>query len=413
MNRIKCFLGVALSILLGGNCYSESTSEKRILLNFDEAIERGKELKMSDFFSSVDYVPLETTENSLLSPQVNYYISDNYILAVVFDVKSPYPAYLFDRQGKFLRTIGVFGKGPHELLKGIVSGYIDESRGRVALFYGVNTCGVSWYDLSGEWLGDKQMSHEDLVSYVRGKGNTRYYSSYMPTFSLMGTDERLILVDQNFDSTRIFMGPVADLGNLNQVSDVFGTYIRETGEVINIGSEQTGHGHSIKATAYTPSFIQYSDYIGMYDYEGRRYCRFYYDGRIEYPYGVYCTQQRKLPGLQRANYKYCIKSWVETDRFCFIELLADGTYLLVYDKHKDHLYSSLKDGRGIKNDMVGCSDVYWWPTKVTGDGLLYARCFVSFIKEREGMSSDPKIKALVDSLKEDDNEVLVFAHPKK
>ena len=209
------------------------------------------------------------------------------------------------------------------------------------------------------------------------------------------------------------MGPMGDLSDLNRVPGLFGTYIRETGEVVEVDSEQTGHGPSIKATAYTPSFMQYSDYVGMYDYEGRRYCRFYYDGRIEYPYGVYCTQQRKLSGLQKANYQYCIRNWVETNRYCFVLLEGEGVYFLVYDKYKDQLYSSPKDGQGIRNDMVGCSDVYWWPEGVTEEGLLYSRRPVFFIKEREGTSSDLKIRALVDSLKEDDNEVLVFAHPKK
>ena len=417
MDGIKCFLGVFLSVLFSGYCYSEPISGKRILLNFDEAIEQAKELKMSDFFSSVDYVSLETTEHSQLSSYTKIgYITQDYILCITENMTlngSSSPAYLFDRQGRFLRTIGSFGMGLQKLSNGISSGYISKNRDRIVLFFDKSSCGVTWYDFSGQWVGERKMSRTEFLTYACGKGSTQYYSEYFPHFELTGTDERIIMLDRNVDSTRVFTGLLDSLGNLDRISDMFGTYISSDDQFIPNVKGGSDSQRLFKGAAYFPCFTQYSDYIGMYDYEDSRYCRFYYDGRVEYPYGVYCTGQNEDSGRLRPNYKQKISGWLETDRFCFIDLLAGGSYKLIYDKQKDKLYALPEGVQGLKNDMMRCDDWYWWPVGVTEDGVLYTKSPVSWIKEQSATSSDSKIKTLVESLKEDDNDVLVFVHPKK
>ncbi len=407
MNKAGWLFGIFLSVFFTVFSFAQS-SEKSILLNFDAAIEKAKPMKMSDFVSSVEYVPLETTEENLLPDFMSVgYVSEDYILyisGVPGSVRSP--AYLFDRKGKFQNKIGFFGKGPQELVTGIGSGYVNAEKNRVVLFYAGHSRGVSWYDLSGNWLGDKKMTWEEFRDYVCGKGSTKYYSDYYPHFELTGTDDRVMIVDRNFDSTRVFTGPIDRLGDLDRVPGLFGTFVGGDGKF----QDAEGDERTFKSAVYFPCFTQYSDHIGMYDLEGNRYGRFYYDGRAEFPYEVYCTKRNKVPVSGENNYRQCMFGWLETDRFCFIRLGAGASYSLIYDKQKDKLHALPTDALGLKDDM--CCEEWWWPEGVTEDGLLYVRRSASCIKEQAEKSSNAKLKALAASLQEDDNDVLIFATPK-
>ena len=394
MHRMNRFLGIFFFVLFVGYSCSQSSKNGK-LLDFDEAIEQAKEMNMSEFFSSVEYVPLETTDSSLLSMFTKIgYISRDYILCITeaFGNSSSFPSYLFDRQGKFLKRIGVFGKGPHELNSGVKSGYVNKDKDRVVLFYNGASQGVSLYDLSGQWVGENKMNNEEFMAYVYGENHSR--SEYYPQTELTGTDEHVIFIPRNFDSTWVFTGSIDRLGDLCRVPGVFGTYVGGKGRF------------------FLPCFTRYSDYIGMYDHEGNRYCRFYYDGRVDSPYSVYCSKQiESLNG--ESNYRQWMFSWLETDRFCFINFIVGGSYKLIYDKRKDELYSLPKDVPGLKNDLTECEGLYWWPSGVTEDGVLYTKNSASWFYEQSEKSSDSKIKTLVESLKEDDNDVLIFVYPKK
>ena len=151
--------------------------------------------------------------------------------------------------------------------------------------------GVSGYDLSGNWLGDKKMAWKEFRDYVCGKGNTKYYSDYYPHFELTGTDDRVMIVDRNFDFTRVFTGLIDRLGDLDRVPGLFGTYVGGDGKFL----ERDGHKLPFKSTVYFSCFPKYSDHIGMYDLEGNRYGRFYYDGRVEFLCEVYCTRRENVP----------------------------------------------------------------------------------------------------------------------
>lgn len=74
-------------------------------------------LLLSDIVEDVEYVKLETTNNSLLGEIYQGYVSDSAIFYSSFgDVASAPHIFMFDRfTGKFIRTIGKSGQGPGEM----------------------------------------------------------------------------------------------------------------------------------------------------------------------------------------------------------------------------------------------------------------------------------------------------------
>ena len=61
--------------------------------------------------ADVEYIPLETTDESLLQTPTSWSVSEDTI--VIFDVLQ-HSIFVFDGQGKHIRTINRFGQGPEE-----------------------------------------------------------------------------------------------------------------------------------------------------------------------------------------------------------------------------------------------------------------------------------------------------------
>ena len=68
----------------------------------------------SDYFSSVELIPLETNKNCMIGQSVHpVLMKDSFIF---ISAGSGRNFYVFDRNGKFLNSIGTIGKGPGEYL---------------------------------------------------------------------------------------------------------------------------------------------------------------------------------------------------------------------------------------------------------------------------------------------------------
>lgn len=85
------------------NCFSQKTID---LMNH---LSNTGSLPLSEIASEVQYIPLETTDECLLSEELQIYWAENEIF--VGDQQAM-KFYRFDRSGKFLNTIGEQGDGP-------------------------------------------------------------------------------------------------------------------------------------------------------------------------------------------------------------------------------------------------------------------------------------------------------------
>lgn len=131
-------------------------------------------LELGDVIKGVTFVPLEVTTDdaSLIDGVYDYAVTDRYIY--VFSVKEP-RIVLFDRQGRFIRTLVKEGQGPGEFSGILPCIQVDERNDRLFLF---SNNRVWEYTLEGEFIG--QSTHEYSVIYMRHIGKDRFAAISFP-----------------------------------------------------------------------------------------------------------------------------------------------------------------------------------------------------------------------------------------
>ena len=73
-----------------------------------------RDIKLSDIADEVQYIPLETNSECILSKGYTIVPTKDYF----FIADGEKPLFVFDREGKFVRKIGKVGKGPGEFHNG-------------------------------------------------------------------------------------------------------------------------------------------------------------------------------------------------------------------------------------------------------------------------------------------------------
>lgn len=116
---------VCLFLFVSFNAFSQSIP----IIEMSPKDRTKGDLKLSGLVESIEYIPLETKDNCLVS--VGYFqrfdISENYILIWCGQTEV---VYLFKRNGKFVCQVGQRGQGPAEYIHA-GNLYIDEAKGEL------------------------------------------------------------------------------------------------------------------------------------------------------------------------------------------------------------------------------------------------------------------------------------------
>ncbi|MDL2255998.1 DUF4934 domain-containing protein [Parabacteroides sp. OttesenSCG-928-K15] len=144
MKKSKVLVGLVCVCLLLSCQSNVSKSEGEI--NIAAAMANPTELKASDYFTKVRYVPLETTDESILGNGAKIEILDDKVLVTTAQKQ----AMLFDKQtGRYLATVGHYGEGPEGYRAS--SGWVNPLTKTILL----NSWHKSWctYDANGQFKG--------------------------------------------------------------------------------------------------------------------------------------------------------------------------------------------------------------------------------------------------------------------
>lgn len=171
MKKMILSLGMALLALCG--CKETSSvkeSEGRIAVDITQP---EKNLKMSDLFSDIKYVKLETTSESLIQYINRVLDLDGNLLVVDRDNQS---LLLFDRDGRFIKKIAGQGKGPGEYLR-MYDAAVDKE-GRRLFVLDAYAQSVLIYDFDGKCLDSKKFGFwAQELEYIGGD-KVALYSGY-------------------------------------------------------------------------------------------------------------------------------------------------------------------------------------------------------------------------------------------
>ena len=131
------------------------------------------EIPVSSYFSSVEYIPLESTKETMFKPYANIFVSDKDI--VVIDSRK---ILLFDRKtGKFKHTVSQMGQGPNEYDDSMGSTYYESSNSVL-----VNK-GNQWMEINCETglsQTNKKPDVSDFMAFSSNSDLNKLYLRSMP-----------------------------------------------------------------------------------------------------------------------------------------------------------------------------------------------------------------------------------------
>ena len=118
---------IAISILTA--CQSSPESSIPII-NIEEGVEQGHTLPLSDFCTSIEYIPLQTHPDALIGNSPSLHQLDNYFY--ILNLYKDESGKLFDKNGKFIRNIGSKGRASGEFSQ-ILGFQIETDRSYIAI----------------------------------------------------------------------------------------------------------------------------------------------------------------------------------------------------------------------------------------------------------------------------------------
>lgn len=151
---IKKFKSIFLSAAAAGiltGCAPDKgmRSDKTAVVDVASAIDNPTSLTTSQLGGSISYVPLETTDSSLIGNRWTMSATDDKLIVSNFSPKRN--IMVFDlRTGKFLNTIGQAGNGPEEYMNPYH--VVDPSTGRIYISASTGK-GYLTYDTEGNFKG--------------------------------------------------------------------------------------------------------------------------------------------------------------------------------------------------------------------------------------------------------------------
>ena len=171
MKKMILFLGIALFVLCGCKEKAPVTvGEGSIVVDI---IQPEKNLKMSDLFSDIKYVKLETTSESLIQDINRVLDLDGNLLVVDRNNQS---LLLFGKDGRFIKKIAGQGKGPGEYLR-MYDAAVDKE-GRRLFVLDAYAQSVLIYDFDGKCLDSKKFGFwAQELEYIGGD-KVALYSGY-------------------------------------------------------------------------------------------------------------------------------------------------------------------------------------------------------------------------------------------
>jgi hypothetical protein len=367
-------------------------------VNIEGHLKNEQTVLLSSIGKELEYIPLETTSNSLMGEILRIEFTQDYI----FITANPSNGLLqFDRKGKFIRIVGGKGRGPGEY-PGINDFCVDQKNEKVYISCW-DASQVLEYNFNGEYIRSLERPWEsteflvyDTVGFVFG------VADYSPTASGITTGLRdFSFLENNLIITDFECNPLLSIKRHFMRNSNFGT-----GRIAFYNFE-----HALKFkqlgvdTLYTLK-----------------------ENKLK-PYAIFNLGKRKMDPnlvLTRTNRDEVVKQvendiWIrrilENQDYLFINInlgLSDSSTLCIYNKRSSHL-DFLKSNE-FENDINGC--IAFWPKYIYNDSIMIDYLYGYQIKtlllneQPKKLTEDAKIKrdrffTLMDSLHEASNPVLV------
>jgi hypothetical protein len=194
------------------------TSNKKVVtesgisvINLSEKVSKTSSLSLSDAAATIDIVPLEVTDESLIGNVFKVRVTDNDIW-IEHVIEGDALLYRFSRSGSYLNKVGKIGQGPEEYIR-LSDFVIDEDEREVYIITTVN--GIKVYDFEGNYKRRENLflSHffsatkEQFILYHQTFFLSQNLCVVRPIANPKDSLWSIALVDSAFQKRKIFKNP--------------------------------------------------------------------------------------------------------------------------------------------------------------------------------------------------------------
>ncbi|MDR1372942.1 MAG: 6-bladed beta-propeller [Dysgonamonadaceae bacterium] len=361
-----------------------------IQINADNA---KQEIAMSDVFSSIEYIPLESRNGHLIGEISKLLIYKKHIF--IMDNLHTQSIFCFTETGNFLYEINRQGQGPGEYSK-LIDFNIDYEQDRLLLF---STYKVLEFDLGGQFLSEHKVDFIANSSAYIGNGCQAFYGDYTENskFENKGyTPNLLILKNNKTIYTDLYFPSEIQSSSLESTVYNFSDNSRGTVLLFEPYNDTLYH--------LTPDLV-----------ERRYYIDFGKNKKDKNFYSLLYSPSSSLKDVKThmMNQDICnIIAVSETETCLFFIYSCKTVYHLVfYNKKTNEIKDCFKDYRNendvtypVKNDIDGSLVAMPFFT----DGDSFYGCAEAYLLKQSAQSvTDTVLKQKLDNLLEDDNPVII------
>ena len=380
MIRLSVLL-ITLSVLVGCSRNRDNSSAcAQYQVEIESAIFNDQKVKLSDYVSCFDYIPIETNENFLVSNIFKFSPSDDYI---VICCNATQQVYQLSKDGKFLKRIGRRGNAKNEYRAVNRLGTTQES---IIVFLGTKI--ISFSASTGEI---EQVILPDDINDVKLFGG----------FALCGRDSIAIL--HNMNEGENYISIVNDKSTEVQRIKLWDTKKRKvevpmpTGGIMQLEWAYMSTLYNVKdSLRVTNDFID-----TIYTYSDDKLLP-----HIVFNYGK-LGNNRFEPKLN-TELAFTSTKVKETKNLLLFENLDGDKFL--YDKTNGETKRIKKfDGsnyQGFTNDID--NGIPFWPVAVSSD-KMYSFMSADIFIEEAAKSNSEKMKQVAATITEESNPVIIVA----
>jgi len=387
-------------------CKETSQTDSKDLRMIDVAggVGKSRQVYLSEIADTIEYIPLETTPESLLSPpQFDRIFYENDI--VYFPQKTDI-IKIFNSKGEYISTFNRLGRGPQEY-ETIGKPQIDNASGKII----INSYDkIVEYSLNGEFIRNISFPVQNEIdkiyfrSYCLKLGDFYFYPceiSYNPTYSVIITDSSSnVIMKLKYPQEEVDFVKIQN--RLFSFQDPYIYLHKERLRLIN-GNNKYVLSIDKDLSIDTAFIINYGKYNAANDASGMKCLpdsRYLWRKSFVFESDNYLFMHFHVGALSNKPYKMLNpsgKEWINNVSCAFFDKRT-GEFTFLDQPEKYRL--------GFIEDMEGGPSI--WPKYVSVDNYLIS--FIpaeEFIAYAESHKVSEKFKTIAAGLKETDNYVFV------
>jgi hypothetical protein len=398
----KAFL--ILALILNACTSSEKTDRDLPVINIADNIGKGYLLNISEIAESIEYIPLETTDSSILGiVQEVYYSNGFFVINTLRNTSGIFR--IFDKDGKYYNTLNRKGRGPEEYA---VVYCLDVYKNNIIV---LDAKKIAEYSFDGKCIRIIPLEKEEATlgfSNVK-KLDDNHYLLTCGLGSKSQTKYSALILDSSGKTDLLFNYPQSEIelsknrpGLYKSLSGVIIFGNNGIGKVISGDNEYImSHDKEFK-NIDTINKINYGKYqltknnVSTSNKNSKKIRLTYppLESRnfmFLYPY-LYALAHKPMKLKSQAGRPYVIPL------SCALYDKRDGTFRLI-DQPEDYQ-------KGFVEDIEG--GPAFWPDYISEDEYMIS--FVNapeFIERAQNHKVSEKFKKIAEGLKETDNPVLV------